>query len=56
MRTMSEKLAASLHEVSVYGIGATSDFNQRVIVEAAKESEWLRAAADTARQAIQIQH
>ena len=30
------KLAQALHEASVYGIGATSDVNQRVILEAAK--------------------
>lgn len=31
-----EKLEAALHEASVYGIGATSDYNQRIILEAAK--------------------
>lgn len=30
------KLTQALHEASVYGIGATSDVNQRVILEAAK--------------------
>lgn len=39
---MSDKLAAALHEASVYGVGATSDFNQRIILEAAKDNERLR--------------
>ncbi|MGY4621986.1 hypothetical protein ACVWZ4_007213 [Bradyrhizobium sp. USDA 4472] len=33
---VDKRLAAALHEASVYGIGATSDYNQRVILEAAK--------------------
>jgi hypothetical protein len=37
----NEKLAAALHEASVYGIGATSDFNQKVILQAAQTAERL---------------
>lgn len=37
------RLEQALHEVSVYGIGATSDTNQRVIVEAAKALAAIRA-------------
>lgn len=29
-------LRAALHEASIYGIGATSDVNQRIILEAAR--------------------
>ncbi len=40
---MSDKLTIALHEAEVYKIGATSDFNQRIILDAAKETHRLRA-------------
>jgi hypothetical protein len=35
--THGEKLTAALHEAAVYGIGATSDYNQRIILVAARQ-------------------
>ncbi len=37
-----KKLLSALHEAATYGMGATSDFNQKVILEAACETQKLR--------------
>lgn len=46
MRNREEALAAALYEAECYGIGATSDTNQRVILRAAKEVQQLRVFAN----------